>query len=194
MSMGGVQFKDHASTEAWVKLLEVNDTVQCIDMAFDMNVHLLALSTDLSTTTQVTKARAEAIKANFASVQEAVTTSSFSLPFIETIFRPSNNSDDAAKGGLRFAAALESSATFVGNMEYSVLENWKTKLERNYSRNQRSIDTEFPRSQAKHARANAVFTAINREGYLQAIGFIESLSPFSKMMTEAGLDEVEAWK
>ena len=115
------------------------------------------------------------------SVHISATTASFNLPFPETVFRPSASAEDAQRGGLRFVAALSSCDTFVGNLEYSTLNNHKKKLENNHLRNQRSIDNRFPRSQARHARANAVLTALNRNGYLQAIGFFESLDPFSKM-------------
>lgn len=191
--MGGVSFKDSTSTEAWVELLEGESDLVFIDYAFDMIVQLLALGGNLTSTTQVTKAKAEARKAEYRSVQESTTTASFSLPYPETIFRPSASAEDAQRGGLRFVAALSSCDTFVGNLEYSTLNNFKKKLENNHLRNQRSIDNRFPRSQAKHARTNAVLTALNRNGYLQAIGFFESLDPFSKMMTDAGLGVDEAW-
>ena len=47
--------------------------------------------------------------------------------------------------------------------------------------------------QHKLVRTNAVFSAILRLGYFQAVGFLESLLPFCKMMTQAGLSEAEAW-
>ena len=66
-------------------------------------------------------------------------------------------------------------------------------LSNNRDQNQRSIDARFPRDQHKHVRTNAVFLAILRPGYFQAVGFLESLLPFCKMMTQAGLSEPEAW-
>ena len=42
-------------------------------------------------------------------------------------------------------------------------------------------------------KTNAVFSAILRLGYFQAVGFLEYLLLFCKITTQAGLSEAEAW-
>ena len=42
-------------------------------------------------------------------------------------------------------------------------------------------------------KANTVFSAMVRLGCFQAVGFLESLLPFHKMMNQAGLGEDDAW-
>ena len=57
-----------------------------------------------------------------------------------------------------------------------------------------AIDHHFPSDQTKTSQAHAVFSAILRLGYFQAVGFLESLLPFDKMMTDAGLNGEQSWK
>ena len=190
VTMGGVSFKDQFSTNAWTSLLGDGDI---ISYGSDMVVQILGLSTNLATSAEVTKARADAIKAGFTSTASAGTTASFSLPFPETVFRPSQKAKDAARGGLMFAPAFSSPSAFEGDAEFSTNGQMLLTLSNNRERHQRSIDSRFPRDQPRHVRANAVFSAMARLGYFQAVGFLESLLPFHKMMNQAGLGEDEAW-
>ena len=189
VSMGGVSFKDQYATEGWTSLLGDGDT---ISYACDMVIQVLGLSTVMTTSAEVTQATANAIKAGFTSTSSASTTASFSLQFPETIFKPSQKSN-VGKGGVTFAPAFASPDTFEGTAEFSAKAQMLSTLATNRDRHQRSIDARFPRDQAKHVKPNAVFSALLRLGYFQAVGFLESLLPFHKMMTEAGLGMEEAW-
>ncbi len=47
---------------------------------------------------------------------------------------------------------------------------------------------------ATTAKTRVICYAILQQGYFQVMGLLESLLPFNKMMTSAGLAEQEAWK
>ena len=190
VTMGGTNFKNQQSTDAWASCLGDGEIVS---FGYDMVVQVLGLTSNLSTSADVTKAKADAIKAGFTSIASAATTASFSLPYPETIFRPSTKAKDAARGGLMFAPALSSPDCFEGNAEFSSKTEFLATLSTNRERHQQSIDGRFPRDQPKHAKTNAVFSAMCRLGYFQAVGFLESLLPFHKMMHQAGLSDEEAW-
>ena len=191
VSMGGVSFKDQYVTEGWTSLLGDGDSI--IAYACDMVIQVLGLANTLTTSAEVTQATANAIKAGFTSSTSASIHASFSLQFPETVFRPSQKAKDIGKGGVTFAPAFSSPEAFEGNAEFSAKTQMLSTLSNNRERHQRSIDARFPRDQPKHVKPNAVFSALLRLGYFQAVGFLESLLPFHKMMTDAGLGVEEAW-
>ena len=117
VTMGGVSFKDQCSTEAWTTLLGDDDI---ISYGSDMVVQILGLSTNLSTSAEVTKVRADAIKVEFTSTASTGTTASFSLPFPETVFRPFQKAKDVARGRLMFTPAFSSPSAFEGDAGFSV--------------------------------------------------------------------------
>ena len=67
------------------------------------------------------------------------------------------------------------------------------KLASNRTQFQTAIDIRFPPDKAAHLKTNAVCSHILRLGYFQAVGFLQSILPFDRMMTGAGLSSSESW-
>ena len=67
------------------------------------------------------------------------------------------------------------------------------KLESRRHQHQRAINAKFPSDQVRHAKTHAVCSFILRQGYFQAVGYLQSLTPFYRMMLGAGLTSSEAW-
>ena len=99
-----------------------------------------------------------------------------------------------SKGGIRFTPSFSTADVFEGDIEYS----WKLQmlniLASNRIQHQGVIDAKFPSDQPKHSKTHVICYAILQQGYFQVMGLLESLLPFNKMMTSAGLAEQEAWK
>ena len=57
-----------------------------------------------------------------------------------------------------------------------------------------AIDTRYPPNQSVQAKTHAVCSHVLRQGYFQAVGFLESIIPFQRMMTAAALTQSDAWK
>ena len=55
------------------------------------------------------------------------------------------------------------------------------------------MDVEFLPDQPQHAQSHPVFSAIIRRGYYQAIGFLNAIMPFCKLLALAGLPDTKAW-
>ena len=75
VTMGGMSFRDQVSTEAWTSILGYQEV---ISYGYDMVVQLLALSSSLTTSAEVTKATADAMKASYSSTTAADGCPSFS--------------------------------------------------------------------------------------------------------------------
>ena len=137
VTMGGVSFKDQLATEAWASVLGDQEV---ISYGYDMVVQLLALSSSLTTSSGVTKATSDAMKAGYSSTTAVDTTSSFSLPYPETILKPSTMAQYTSRGGLTFTSAFSSPGAYGGDAEYSSEAQFLSTLSNNHDQNQRSID------------------------------------------------------
>ena len=134
VTMEGVSFKDQLATEAWASVLGDQEV---ISYGYDMVIQLLALSSSLTTSAGVTKATEDATKAGYSSTTAADTTASFSLPYPETIFKPSMKAQDASRGGLTFTNSFSSPDAYDGDAEYSSTAQFLSKLSINCDQNQR---------------------------------------------------------
>ena len=191
VSIGGISFKDQFAAEAWTQMLEGEDVYR---FGFDMKMQILGLASSAHSTSDVVKDMADANRAGFSSTGAAKVKASFVVSLPESVFKESNVDTDAAKGGVKFTPPFSSSDTFEGDAEFSAKSTMETTLSNNRDRHQAALDLRFPPDQPKHAKAHAVFSAILRLGYFQAVGFLESLLPFNKMMVQAGMSHTEAWK
>ena len=131
--MGGLSFKDQPSTKVWVSLL---GNQEVISYGFGMVVQMLALSSSLTTLADVTKASTDAIKASYGSTIAADNTASFSLPYPETIFRPSTKITDASRGGIVFTSAFSSPDVYDGDAEFSAKSQYLNTLSIDRDQNQ----------------------------------------------------------
>jgi len=188
VTMGGITFRDLPSCESWAQALG-----DILPFCSDMVMQLSALSSKVSSAENVIAGLANSIKAGFHDEQSAKTTASFSLVYTDAVFKISDAAKDVAKRGIKFSTLLSSAEVFEGNSEFSPKDDMLRTLKINRDRVQESIDARFPRNKSNHTKVNAVLSDILRLGYFQAVGFLESLLPFNKMMRQAGLSEEEAW-
>jgi hypothetical protein len=190
VTIGGVTFKDQHATHAWARMLPGSDVVKYF---VDARLQLGALNTRLTTEEDIIKGEADAKKAGFDSHDGAITTASFSVTYPSTIFRGTTNAKDAVRGGLVFTSPWATAKIFEGDSENSPKADMLSALSHNRDQHQAAIDLRFPADQPKFAKAHAIASAILRLGYFQAVGFIDSILPFNKMMVDAGLDEPNSW-
>ena len=99
----------------------------------------------------------------------------------------------AANDGVVFSAPFSSAEVFEGALETGTKANILQALSTNRERRQTAINSRFPPDQPKHTKSHAICSEILRKGYFQAVGLVESMLPFYKMMTGAGLGSKEAW-
>ena len=158
-----------------------------------MHVQLSKLNTRQRTTAEIIQDEANAKKAGFTSGESATTIAGFDVRFPDSIFKRSNSQKDADSGGVVFAAPFSSADVFEGNLEQSQKADILATLKSNRDQHQTTLDSRFPPDQPNHSTTHAILSHLLREGYFQAVGFIESLLPFDKMMTGAGLGASESW-
>ena len=191
LSFGGYDFKNLEASRAWVQTIkELNLAKYCVDACMQLG----ALTSQYKTRQGIIKEEADARKAGYLSADAANTSASFDVAYPELIFKESNKPTDAATGGMVFVAAFLSADVFEGTIESSCKAKALSTLESNCKKHQAAIDARFPADQSTHSKTHAVLSAILRHGYFQAVGYLESLIPFNKMMTATGLVNEEAWK
>ena len=69
----------------------------------------------------------------------------------------------------------------------------KKELTTNRDRRQQELDPQFPSDHTMNTAVNAVFSGILRRGYFQAVGWLESFTPFFSALVTAGMSEKDAW-
>ena len=89
--------------------------------------------------------------------------------------------------------AFGSPEVFEGNIEHSTKATMLKTLEGNQRQGQAAIDARFPPDQRSNVKVHAVLSYILRKGYFQAVGFVESILPFHRMLTGAQIDSGTAW-
>ena len=92
-----------------------------------------------------------------------------------------------------FQPPFASAEVFEGDIENSTKAAMLAALETNQRQGQAAIDTRFPPDQSHHVKVHAVLSFIIRKGYYQAVGFLQSVLPFNRMMTGAQIDMETAW-
>ena len=175
----------------WLKSLAVDDPLQFCP---DWRMQLGMIKDSYGTEKEELSAMADAGKAGFTSLEVAKVNLSFKHPFPESILRESVAVEHAVTHGRAFVGSFGSASIYEGDQAFSSKTEKLRALEVNRGRFEQGIDFAFPPDQPGQAKANAVFSHILRKGYNQAKSFLESLLPFHKMMTNAGLSESEAWK
>jgi hypothetical protein len=188
--IAGYTFKNGKSAEAWVKAIGVVDIER---YCYDMYMQLSRLHTKERTSQQIVQDEANAIKGGYTSNEQAMVKASFEVRFPDSIFKKSNAAKDAESGGVVFTAPFSSADIFEGNIEISQKADMLDTLKANRDQHQNTLDTRFPPDQTNHAPTHAVLSHLLREGYFQAVGFLDSLLPFNKMMTGASLGTAAAW-
>ena len=138
-------------------------------------------------------AMADAGKAGFTLLEIAKVNLSFKHPFPESILKESSLVDHAPTHGRTFVTGFSSADVYEGDQAFSSKTEKLRALDINRGRFEQGIDFAFPADQPGQAKANAVFSYVLRKGYNQSKSFLESLLPFNKMMTNAGLTPDEAW-
>ena len=93
-----------------------------------------------------------------------------------------------------FGVGFSSPELFKGKYENSPKGRMLAKLEANRNQFQVGIDNRYLPGVSRHAKTHAVCSYVLRHRYFQSVGFLESLIPFQKMMTGAGLTSSESWK
>ena len=159
----------------------------------DFRAQIGSCSANNLTTGNVVHNRASSVKAGYGTWQAAAMATSFEITHPDTIFKHSQSTAAASHGGMAFSPAFASHQVFEGSVEFSTCDEMKKRLTQNLDQYQQAIDQEFPPDQTLHARTHAVFSAIVRRGYYQATSFINSITPFYKLLTAAGLTTAEAW-
>ena len=89
--------------------------------------------------------------------------------------------------------AWGSQEIFQGDIEHSTKGQMLKTLESNQRQGQAAIDARFPPERQANAKVHAVLSFILRKGYYQAVGFLESVLPFNRMMTGAQISTDTAW-
>ena len=145
------------------------------------------------TTASTVRQEGEARKAGFGSFRSARMEATFAVTYPEGMFTSTETKAGAAHQGFAFKSAFGSAEVYDGDIEHSTRANWKGKLSTNQETHQQAIDEEFPPDQVLHSKTNAILSAILRKGYTQAVGLLDSLIPFNKLLTGAGLSAGEAW-
>lgn len=190
VSAGTYTFKDITAVETWAQNLGG------VEMALyfqDARAQLGTLNQILKTSGQIVREEADAMKAAFASALDAKYQTAFDIPFPESIFRESKAEKDQAHGGIVFVPAMATADIFDGTTINSTRDAMKLSLQQNRDHVQAAIDQRFPPDQRNHVMANSIASYILRQGYFQSTGFVDSIMPFYKLMTEAGLSNSEAW-
>ena len=190
VSVGGYTFKDSSSVSAWVAAF---GDPELFRFCVDFKSQLAGCADEHFTMHEGLQNEAAAIKAGYNSKKAAAMALTFGQKYIDTIFRHSTSPKDAARGGFVFQPAFSSFDVFEGDLEHSTKQEMLDTLEVNRGRHQEAIDGRFPPDQPQQAKAHAVFSAILRRGYFQATGFINSISPFYRMMIGATIPGDEAW-
>ena len=184
VSAGTYTFKDNAATKAWAATMGKRDIVKYF---VDARQQLGSLNTVEITESQTLQEEADALKAGYKDAATSKIAVSFGVTFLETIFKTSTSDKHAAQGGLVFTAPLSTSEIFEGDLENISRTRMLAKLESNRGQHQAAIDPRFPPDQSKFSKIHAVCSHILRKGYFLAVGFLQSIEPFYKMMTGAGL-------
>jgi len=199
--IAGMIFDDAMATESWVRALDKDNKnlgknlpgSSVVPLMADMKVQLSEMFKATNTVGQFFATKADAHKANFESEIAGRVTSTFEITYPEVFFKASTNMQEVTVGGFKFQPSFGSEDAFEGTSEFSPLRRFLNNLRNNRDRTQQSINARFPSHEPKSARPNAVLSEILRMGYFQAVGFLQSLLPFSKMMTKAGLSPEVAW-
>ena len=189
VSMGGYSFKDARAVQAWVTTLGDDEIYR---FAVDFKAQLVACGDDSLTIAETIQNRAAATKAGYNTWRAARMAGTFLVVYPDSIFKKSGSKDAATHGGFCFQPSFGSHTVFEGTAEFSACEALKKQLSDNLATYQESIDVEFPPEQSRNARSHAVFSAIVRRGYYQAIGFLNAIMPFYKLLAMAGLPATEA--
>ena len=190
VSAGGYTFKDSASTQAWALAIGEPDLMRyCLDARQQLSM----LATKVRLSEDIIKEAADAKKGGFSSPESAKVVTSFSIPYPETIYRVSTTAKDAHRGGIVFMPAFGSAEVFEGSIENSTKSTLLKTLENNQRQGQAAIDARFPPDQRQHTKVHAVLSHIMRKGYYQAVGFVESILPFHRMLTGAQIEGATAW-
>ena len=191
VSAGGYTFKDIASTQAWALAVGEADLMR---YCLDARQQLTMLGTKVRLSEDIIKEAADVRKGGVTSPESAKVVTSFTIEFPETIYRVSTAAKDAHKGGIVFMPAFTSADVFEGNIEHSTKATMLKTLENNQRQGQAAIDARFPPDQLHHTKIHAVLSHIMRKGYYQAVGFVESILPFYRMLTGAQIDGTTAWE
>jgi hypothetical protein len=179
------------AADAWLKTLGVSDPLQYCP---DWRIQLGMMADSVATESEQLRAMADAGKAGFASLEIAAVHLSFFNPYPETMLKASGDKAHAATDGRTFVATFATATIYEGDAAFSPKKEFERVLEHNRDKFQAGIDMMFPPDHPGQAKTNAVFSHVLRKGYSQAKSFLESLMPFSKMMTQAGLSEEEGWQ
>ena len=190
ISIGGYTFRDQSATEAWAQTLGDGNLITYF---CDCRLQLGLLQVGQVTANQILKEEADAAKAKYDSAASARAVISFAVTFPESMFRQSTSNVHAANDGVVFSAPFSSAEVFEGALETGTKANILQALSTNRERRQTAINSRFPPDQPKHTKSHAICSEILRKGYFQAVGLVESMLPFYKMMTGAGLGSKEAW-
>ena len=194
VSAGPYTFKDAKSTQLWINTLTSGEDSDILRYLVDARQQLALMNVGQKTEAEILRDEANAKKAGYSCSAAAKVSTSFSIPYPESMFKKSDSEKDLAQGGIVFGTCFATADLFEGTFENLAKERLLTKLESNRSQYQVAIDTRYPPDQSKHAKTHAVCSHVLRQGYFQAVGFLESIIPFQRMMTGAALTQGDAWK
>jgi hypothetical protein len=190
VTIGGHTFRDAGAVKLWSDLLGDDEIHR---FAWDAKAQLVACVDNALTTAATVRQEGDAIKAGYGSYRSARMGATFSVSYPEVLFKATESKAAAVHQGFTFQSAFSSAEVYDGDSEHSTRNSYKDRLSANQEIHQRAIDEEFPPDQVIHSKTNAIFSAILRKGYYQAVGFLDSLMPFYKLLTGAGLTKAEAW-
>ena len=169
--------------QSWVKTLGDDKIYR---FAVDFKAKLVACGDDSLTIAETIQNRAAGTKAGYNTWRAARMAGTFLVIYPESIFKKSGSKDAATHGGFCFQPSFGSHTVFEGTAEFSSCDALKKQLSDNLATYQESIDLEFAPEQPQNARSHTVFLAIVRRGYYQAIGFLNAIMPFYKLLAMAG--------
>ena len=190
VTIAGHTFRDAAAAAAWAAPFK---DPELFGYAVDAKAQIAGAMDDAFTSSEILAQRADVKKAGFASVKAAKIATTYDLTYPEVMIRHSAGQKDAKEGGYVFQPGFSSYDLYQGDALNSTRDGLIKKLEINRDKHQAAIDHKFPPDQPRHAKANAIFSYILRMGHKEAVGFLNSLGPFFRMMTRAGLSDAEAW-
>ena len=190
VSMAGHDFKDQATTEAWVKSLGDDEAFR---HAADWKVQLFEVVPPFSTLKDGLDALAASKKANFEHNQSSLVYLSFLILHLECVLRPSKAEKDADKEGWIFTPAFSSHKVFKGTLVHGTYASYKKSLETNRVKRQNQINAAFPPNQSKMIMPNAVFSEILRKGHDHAVCWLDAFDPFYTTLTATGIAPDNAW-
>jgi len=185
---GGTVFRDQRDFEA---LLATIDDTEFYRYFLDIYSMLNLSQNAFDTYDKGIKAEADAIKANYTSVNSSRIKLSFQVAYPEPVMYSSKTPTGQAQGGTKWSAAFASAEIFDDEFRRGTHKRMLDDVETVYNLTQRAIDYDFPLKSKRII--NAILSHQLRLAYQGTVGYLNCLLPFYKTCKRGGHNEQEGW-